>query len=233
MAEVADAHPKFSGHRWRENRALQRRTKNRHRLAPPDHLRDRAPASFPIDVLPDKVWHMRMKAPASRTGVRALLVVTMAVALAVPGTASARLGSFHDAKDASTRLDLADVSLRHHAETHRYSWRFSTFERFRLANGGSILLLIDSVGTGHWDYRLHVWNDEGSGGVYCDGFTRPGAGGAHRFGPTNWDIQPRSGWCRFKGGRRDKSIRWRVLTVRKQQRPFGVALDRAPDTGWF
>jgi hypothetical protein len=176
---------------------------------------------------------MRITGPGQRT-TRFLVVITAALALCLSDSAaSARLGSFHDAKDARTRLDVADVSLRFHPETRRYTWRFTTYERFRLGNGGSFLLFVDSVGAGRWDYRLHIWDDSGSSGVYCDGLRRAGAGGGRRFGPTSWHIEPSSAWCRFKGIRRDKPIRWRVVTVREQQRPFGAALDRAPNVGWF
>ena len=190
------------------------------------------PVSFPDRCSSSHLEVSYMRIWASR---RLALCVASAIALStVSGpAASAQLGSFHDAKDASTRLDLADVSLRFHPETRRYKWRFTTYERFRLRNGGSFLLFVDSVGAGRWDYRLHIWDDSGSSGVFCDGLPRAGAGGGRRFGPTSWHIEPSSGWCRFKGIRRDKPIRWRVLTVREQQRPFGVPLDRAPDAGWL
>ena len=178
---------------------------------------------------------MRTRCPDRWTTKRFVLPAALAVALTiVPGSAaSARLGSFQDAEDAKTRLDLADVSLRFHPETRRYKWRFTTFERFRLRNGGSFLLFVDSVGGVRWDYRLHLWDDAGSSGIYCDGKHRAGAGGGRRFGPTSWQIEPTSGFCWFEGIRRDKQIRWKVVTAREQRWPFGAPLDRAPNVGWF
>ncbi len=176
---------------------------------------------------------MRMDVPARRTRVCILIVLTMAVAFATPAAASAQLGSFRDAKDTGSRLDLAHVSLRFHARLHRYTWRFSTFQRFRLANGGTFVLFIDSVGAGRWDYRLYVWDDPGSSGVFCDRGTRPGAGSGSHLTPLAWDVAPRSGWCSFRGIRHTKPVRWRVITVRHQGKPFGPAVDRAPDSGWF
>lgn len=176
---------------------------------------------------------MQMKAPTRWARVPILIVLTMVVAVAAPGPASAQLGSFHDPKDSSIRLDIADASLRYHPETHRWVWRFTTFQRFRLANGGTIVLFIDSVGAGRWDYSLHIWDDTGSSGVFCDRDWRAGAVGGSGFEPIGWVVDPRSGWCSFKGLHRSKPIRWRVITVRHQGKPFGPAVDRAPDSGWF
>ncbi len=176
---------------------------------------------------------MRKNVHASRIWLRLLLIPTIAAVLAAPSSASAQLGSFHDPQDTSLRLDLNDVSLRFHPQTHRYTWRFTTFERFRLANGGTVVLFIDSVGAGSWDYRLYMWDDPGSSGVFCDGGIRPGAGGERRFRPTSWRVRPRSGWCNFKGVRMTKPIRWRVITVIHQGKPFGPPVDLAPDSGWF
>ena len=177
---------------------------------------------------------MNDRNPTRRAGLRSVLVLSIAVALTIEASpASAHLGTFSDAKDASTRLDLKEVSLRFHPATHRYVWRFSTFERFRLRNGGTFVLFIDSVGGPRWDFRLYVWDDSGSSGIFCDGQHRPGSGGGERFQPTRWRVKPKSGWCRAKGIRRDKPIAWRVITVQHQGKPFGHALDHAPDVGWF
>ena len=165
-----------------------------------------------------------------------MLLIPLAVSLTILGfspAASARLGGFTDGKDAATRLDVATTSLRFHPKTHRYKWSFSTFERFRLRNGGSFVLLVDSVGAARWDYRLYVWNDSGSSGIFCDRQMRPGVGGSQRFRPGRWDVKPKSGWCTFKPIRKNKMIQWRVMTVRDVQPPFEAAVDRAPDTGWF
>jgi hypothetical protein len=168
---------------------------------------------------------------AIRRSASALILITAMVVGLVP-TASAALGGFTDPKDA-TRLDLATVSLRHHSGTHRYKWRFTTYERFRLRNGGSFLLFVDSVGAGRWDYGLHFWYDSGHEGVIFDRLIRPGVGGADRFTTTGGGLNPRSAFCTFKGIRRTKPIRWRVETVREQVKPFGDPLDSAPDIGWF
>lgn len=175
---------------------------------------------------------MRIAAPGRRRTRLIILLASTVAVVAVGPPASARLGSFHDPRDAS-RLDLSRVSLEFHPEPRNYTWRFTTNQRFHLRNGGSILLFVDSVGAGRWDYRLHVWHDSGSSGVFCDRLIRPGLGGARRFAPTGWHIGPRSGWCRFKGVRRNKPVSWRAKTVSEQQRPFGTPLDRAPDVGWF
>ena len=172
-----------------------------------------------------------MKAPSKRASVVVLLVSTVALSLPALGRRRTSEGS-HDPKDASTRLDLATVSLRHHSETHRYKWRFTTYERFRLRNGGSILLLIDSVGAERYDYGLRLWYDGGHG-LICSGGPRPGVGGAGRFQIGVFRIEPRSGWCTFKGIRRTKALRWKVETFREQYEPLGVPLDRAPNVGWF
>jgi hypothetical protein len=82
-------------------------------------------------------------------------------------------------------------------------------ERFRLRNGGSFLLFIDSVGAGSWDYGLHFWYDSGHEGVIFDRLIRPGVGGADRFTTTSGGLNPRSPFCTFKGIRRTKPIRWR------------------------
>lgn len=174
-----------------------------------------------------------MKVPRRRTRLLVSFLVSVVALSFSSQSASAGLGSFHDAKDARTRLDLATVSLRRHSGTHRYKWRFTTYERFRLRRGGSFLLFIDSVGGGRWDYGLHFWYDPGHEGVIFDRLMRPGAGGEGRFTTTSGGIRPRSAFCTFKGIRRTKSLRWRVETVRQQEQPFGNPLDRAPDTGWF
>ena len=177
---------------------------------------------------------MNDRNPTRRAGLRAVLVLSIAVGLTLEGSAaSAHLGTFGDAKDASTQLDLKEVSLRFHPATRRYVWRFSTYERFRLQNGGTFVLYIDSVGGPGWDFRLYVWDDSGSSGIFCDGGHRSGSGAQRRFGPTRWKVSPRSGWCRAKGIRRDKPVAWRVITVQHQGKPFGHALDHAPDAGWY
>jgi hypothetical protein len=160
-----------------------------------------------------------------------LLVSVVALSLS-SSEASAQLGAFHDPRDASTRLDLATVSLRHHSGTHRYKWWFATYERFRLRNGGTFVLFIDSVGAQRWDYGIYVWYDPGHG-LACDIKVRLGSGVPDHLLPGPFDIRPRSGWCAFRGIRRNKALRWRAETVQHQGKPFGSPLDLAPDAGWF
>ena len=130
--------------------------------------------------------HMRTRYPDRWTTKRFVLPAALAVALTiVPGSAaSARLGSFQDAEDAKTRLDLADVSLRFHPETRHFKWRFTTFERFRLRNGGSFLLFVNSLARDAGTTGS-TWDDAESEAIYCDGKHRAGAGGGRRFGPTS------------------------------------------------
>ena len=55
---------------------------------------------------------MKDRNPTRRAGLRAVLVLSIAVGLTLEGSAaSAHLGTFGDAKDASTQLDLKEVSL--------------------------------------------------------------------------------------------------------------------------
>jgi hypothetical protein len=181
------------------------------------------------------VMHVAARRGWTSNALRMILIL-FAVSLTISGfgpSASARLGGFEDGRDAATRLDVATTSLRFHPKTHRYKWSFSTFERFRLRNGGSFVLFVDSVGAARWDYRLYVWNDSGSSGIFCDGQLRAGVGGSQRFRPRRWDVKPKSGWCTFKPIRKNKMIQWRVMTVRDVHPPFGHAVDRAPDAGWF
>jgi hypothetical protein len=168
-----------------------------------------------------------------RRTARLLPLIALVIAFITAGPAAwADFGTFPDPKDARTRLDIAETSLRFHPNTHRYKWRFATYERFRLRNGGTFVLFVDSVGAGRWDYGVYVWYDGGHG-LACDRNIRPGAGGLDHFLPGPFDINPRSGWCAFRGIRRNKMPRWRVETVRHQGKPFGNPLDRAPDGDWF
>ena len=158
------------------------------------------------------------------------LVVAILVGLVPP--ASAELGGSTDPND-SVRRDLATVSLRHHSGTHRYKWRFTTYERFRLPNGGSFVLFIDSVGAGRWDYRLFLWFDGGHDGIVCSGGPRAGVGGAHRFRVTGLSVGRTSGWCTFRPVRRTKPVRWRVMSAPNDHPHFGRPFDRAPNIGWL
>jgi hypothetical protein len=102
----------------------------------------------------------------------------------------------------------------------------------RLKRGGTLVVLIDSVGGHRWDYRLYIWNDSGSSGIFCDRGARAGAGDS-RFEVVGWHPARRFVWCRFEGMRRTKTIRWRTFGARGSGRPFGRVVDRAPDGGWF
>ena len=172
----------------------------------------------------------RQRQTIQRSLAIAALVATILVGLALP--ASAELGGFTDPNE-SVRRDLATVSLRHHSGTHRYKWRFTTYDRFRLRNGGSFVIFLDSVGAGRWDYRLFLWFDGGHDGFVCSGGPRNGVGGAQRFSVLGYNVKPRSGWCTFRPVRRTKPVRWRVMSASTERPPFGRSFDQAPNVGWL
>ena len=180
---------------------------------------------------------MRTRCPDRWTTKRFVLPAALAVALTiVPGSAaSARLGSFQDAEDAKTRLDLlADVSLRFHPETRRYKWRFTTFERFRLRNGeiGPYCLWTplarDAGTTGSTSGTML-----GVRASTAMGSTGPVPGEDVGSGPRAGKSSRPPGSVGSKASAGDKQIRWKVVTAREQRWPFGAALDRAPNVGWF
>lgn len=173
--------------------------------------------------------------PAVRrhASIRATIVAvsTIAVMMSLPSAATARLGYFPDPDDVASSLDLSGVRLRLNANTHRYTVRLNTYEATRLKRRGTLVVQLDSAGGPRWDFRLYIWNDSGSSGIFCDRDSRPGAGGD--FEVVGWDSQRRFSWCRFEGIRRTKAIRWRAFTAKHSGKPFDEVIDRSPDRGWF
>ena len=182
-------------------------------------------AHYPIPVMATVNW-------ARSTQPLPIVALVVAILVGLVPPASAELGGSTDPDDA-VRRDLATVSLRHHSGTHRYKWRFTTYERFRLPNGGSFVLFIDSVGAGRWDYRLFLWFDGGHDGIVCSGGPRAGVGGAQRFSVLRYNAKRTSGWCTFRPVRRTKPVRWRVMSAPNDHPHFGRPFDRAPNIGWL